>query len=586
MANLSNILDETIEADLADDSAVEEVDEIDHFDDTYSDMNAGSEDKSEMDNNRIRRVSSNDTTRIRLVCGRGRRRIDNCRLIVEQVRQAVKELQRLVIKARTQHDFTGAQALDAMAGELKQQQCKLDESLQEFTFLSADSEDIIEPPVIKKSASNNVTHSYININEKIARDGTKFFTADFIFQNQSIRSGGHSIGSLAIVAGAGAVLRHIRQYWPDFTALKGKSGSMQSDSPASPSPPLGDTMFSQNFNRINFRDVNQLRLLGFDPVSLKSAGFSDIDIITAGFTAEQLRYTGFGSVSSLKASGLTDAAMRVVNVSVGNREEQLIDTLLKFYTQTDGVNWKESKGWKDLKKVVNNVKNGHRNGQTSSEYFKALSSLYGTRFDSSAGEVRRINLQFNSLKGGLMESIGFLNGLTHLCLSENYLKGPIPSSIGLLIHLDTLLLDHNEFSGEVPKTLKNLTNLAVLRLENNKLTGCIPMQLCQLQFLRRLDLSNNLLTGSIPDRIGELRSLQELLLNNNKLCGNIPSSIVCLQSLTSLYLNSNCLTGSIPSQFGDLKRLTALNLQDNLGIQVNKVWFAEVFAKVSRQSLI
>jgi hypothetical protein len=105
-------------------------------------------------------------------------------------------------------------------GELKQQQNKLDESLQQFSFLSADSEDFIEPQAAKKSAAN-VTYNFISINEKIARDGTKFFTSDFIFQNQSIRSGGHSIGSLAIVAGAGAVLRHIRQYWPEFTALNG-----------------------------------------------------------------------------------------------------------------------------------------------------------------------------------------------------------------------------------------------------------------------------------------------------------------------------------------------------------------------------
>jgi len=69
---------------------------------------------------------------------------------------------------------------------------------------------------------------------------------------------------------------------------------MQSDS-STPLPP-SDTVFS---NRINFRDANQLRLLGFDPTSLKSAGFSDVDIITAGFTAEQLRSTGFGSINSL-----------------------------------------------------------------------------------------------------------------------------------------------------------------------------------------------------------------------------------------------------------------------------------------------
>ena len=52
----------------------------------------------------------------RLLCGRGRRRIDNCAVIADQVRQAVKELQRLTMKAKLHQDFTGAQALDAMAG--------------------------------------------------------------------------------------------------------------------------------------------------------------------------------------------------------------------------------------------------------------------------------------------------------------------------------------------------------------------------------------------------------------------------------------------------------------------------------------
>jgi len=83
LANLSSIVDETVEADLSDDSAVE-VDEMENFDENYSDVNTGSDDKSEADN-RIRRVHRSEASRIRLVCGRGRRRIDNCRLIVEQV---------------------------------------------------------------------------------------------------------------------------------------------------------------------------------------------------------------------------------------------------------------------------------------------------------------------------------------------------------------------------------------------------------------------------------------------------------------------------------------------------------------------
>lgn len=83
-------------------------------------------------------------------------------MVVEQVRQAVRELQRLTVKAKTYRDFSGAQALDAMAGhrllsqhpvrgqithrfydltgELKQQLESLEASLQIFNLLSSGSE--------------------------------------------------------------------------------------------------------------------------------------------------------------------------------------------------------------------------------------------------------------------------------------------------------------------------------------------------------------------------------------------------------------------------------------------------------------
>jgi hypothetical protein len=76
-------------------------------------------------------------------------------------------------------------------------------------------------------------------------------------------------------------------------------------------------------------------------------------------------------------------------------------------------------------------------------YSKVLSSLFGVRFDFSTIEVKKINLPFNNLRGNLtcvhvflsihlvyllvtgtlVENIGFLSGLTQLCLSENSLRG-------------------------------------------------------------------------------------------------------------------------------------------------------------------
>ena len=107
------------------------------------------------------------------------------------------------------------------------------------------------------------------------------------------------------------------------------------------------------------------------------------------------------------------------------------------------VNWKESKGWRELKKVT---LTGALNGRppNAEVYSKVLSSLFGVRFDFATIEIKKINLPFNNLrgnlthahvffihsisfstciKGTLIENIGFLSGLTQLCLSENSLRG-------------------------------------------------------------------------------------------------------------------------------------------------------------------
>ena len=62
------------------------------------------------------------------------------------------------------------------------------------------------------------------------------------------------------------------------------------------------------------------------------------------------------------------------------------------------VNWKESKGWRELKKVT---LTGALTGKPPSAetYSKVLSSLFGVRFDLAAMEIKKINLPFNNLKG-------------------------------------------------------------------------------------------------------------------------------------------------------------------------------------------
>jgi hypothetical protein len=142
-----------------------------------------------------------------LVCGRGRRRLDNVQVLMQQVQVGSKELQRLALRSRAESDFTGAQALDAVAADLTQCLGQIEQGLSLGVFSLLDSENAASTP-----------DAGVEISEHIAREGTGFITSDYVFQFASGREG-HSIGSLAIIAGAGAVLRFIRSEWPDLTAL-------------------------------------------------------------------------------------------------------------------------------------------------------------------------------------------------------------------------------------------------------------------------------------------------------------------------------------------------------------------------------
>lgn len=68
---------------------------------------------------------------------------------------------------------------------------------------------------------------------------------------------------------------------------------------------------SGTIDRIDFRDANSMRLLGFDAHALRLAGFSDIDVLTAGYTASELRDASF-TAEELREVGLAESTLRVV----------------------------------------------------------------------------------------------------------------------------------------------------------------------------------------------------------------------------------------------------------------------------------
>ena len=175
-------------------------------------------------------------------------------------------------------------------------------------------------------------------------------------------------------------------------------------------------------------------------------------------------------------------------------------------------------------------------------------------------DVRRIDLDYNTLSGGIPRELGSLPDLELLYLTDNQLSGSIPPEIGNLRSLKTLYLSYNILTGALPSELGRLSRLKQLTIEDNSLTGSIPPELGDLSNLRSLYLSVNMLTGGIPPELGKLSKLTQLLLERNSLGGEIPSQLVALTRLEHVYLRNNGLTGAIPAEWGDLSNLTTLYL--------------------------
>jgi len=128
------------------------------------------------------------------------------------------------------------------------------------------------------------------------------------------------------------------------------------------------------------------------------------------------------------------------------------------------------------------------------------------------------------------------------------LSGQLISSIGSLDQLERLILTNNQISGELPSEIGNLYNLKILYLNNNGITF-IPPEISNLGSLEYLLINYNELT-SLPDNIGMLSNLASLSLNNNQLT-EIPESIVELSNLSHLWLSGNDLM-TIPGNICDL----------------------------------
>lgn len=205
--------------------------------------------------------------------------------------------------------------------------------------------------------------------------------------------------------------------------------------------------------------------------------------------------------------------------------------LIDLYNATDGPNWRDDSYWlTDL----------------------PISMWHGVTTDLS-GQVNRLNLRYNGLRGRIPAGLANLGGLTHLDLGENWLHGPVPSELGRLSGLQELRLDNNDLSGMLPRGLGRLVNLKLLSVVGTDLSGRIPDELGDLTNLEALHIAGTGISGELPVSLCRLSRLRDLYLHGNKLTGEIPNELCDLPNLEELHLEGNSWTGCIPGGLRNLR---------------------------------
>ena len=199
--------------------------------------------------------------------------------------------------------------------------------------------------------------------------------------------------------------------------------------------------------------------------------------------------------------------------------------LIDLYNATDGPNWSDDTYW-----------------LTEFPVFM----WYGVTANPS-GEVTRLDLEDNGLRGRIPAGLVNLGSLTHLNLGDNELTGPMPSEIGRLSRLQELRLDNNGLTGMLPREWGNLTNLKLLTVISTDISGRIPTEWGNLANLEALHIAGTAISGELPVSLGRLSRLRDLYLHGNRLTGEIPSELCDLSNLEELHLDGNRWTGCIPS---------------------------------------
>nr|GLL19417.1 probable LRR receptor-like serine/threonine-protein kinase At4g37250 [Ipomoea trifida] len=159
--------------------------------------------------------------------------------------------------------------------------------------------------------------------------------------------------------------------------------------------------------------------------------------------------------------------------------------------------------------------------------------------------VTGLALPDSQILGSLVSSLGMIQFLRNLDLSNNSINGSIPSALFAASQLQSLDFSNNQISGQLPETVGRLRSLRSLNLSGNALAGVVPESLTGLQNLTAVNLRDNYLSGSLH---GGFDAVQELDLSSNLINGSLPPNFGGT-NLRYLNVSFNRFSGQIPPEF-------------------------------------
>ncbi|CAL9088904.1 unnamed protein product, partial [Musa acuminata var. zebrina] len=175
----------------------------------------------------------------------------------------------------------------------------------------------------------------------------------------------------------------------------------------------------------------------------------------------------------------------------------------------------------------------------------------------------------NKISGQIPEIIGNLTNLKRLDLSYNNIIGGIPMTFADLINLQILILEENKISGQIPETIGNLQSIRCLDLSDNFFSGQIPKTFNRLYNLQMLDVSRNHLTKLVSGTLNKLCNLSSIDLSFNPIGGELTDLIDALPDCNQgasldIFIRANNLSGIVPASIGQLSALHELDISEIL----------------------